>query len=673
MSVERDQAMLDVISPNRKKVRQKTSDVVIDYSTRNTKLALVVMPMWSVQFPPYNLARLAGVTKTAGYETDIFDFNVTSYNHSQLENEIDDDLWTTGSWRWQDVEFHDVVLPWFESFWEDQAKVLIDYNPDVIGFTEYVFSERVTHWFVDRIRSKLPDTKFIVGGSNIQSIQDDYSGKTIYDYIVSGEGENAILSVLNKIEAGIEEPKPVIINQVSDQRLNISNLPLPDYCSLDFNQYIIPNAISSEFSRGCVAKCTFCSETHFNKYRQREFTDAFSEVKHFNETRGSQVFYFLDSLVNGNLKELKEFANLIEENELDVMWLGYARHDGRMDLDYLRQLAAGKCIAMNFGCESASQKVLDSIDKKVTVEAMEQNFRDIKEVGIVALTNWISGWPTEEPNDHYQTMQFLWRHRENNLNSISLGYGLMPRPDSIMGQDLSRFNILPHLYCGHWITEDYRVAGPHVLTRIKNIYMMVDKLIVQNPAYNPAMNAKGTPVSKRDALESEHYSLTFHDESCIKEIEWENFDTNIIKIPDNPFAESLMNEVWPILRFFWRTRGGFKFEHRFSPELDFEEFGTVEWISFGNGEYRATYKFEIDADGNWEADFDASYKSVEDPWNFFDFSRQTGRVVDRAKRLAKADDPRSDQDMLDGEQEAQLLNMTEDFSFEYTWKQNGKW
>ena len=122
MSVERDQAMLDVISPNRKKVRQKTSDVVIDYATRNTKLALVVMPMWSVQFPPYNLARLAGVTKTAGYETDIFDFNVTSYNYSQLENEIDDDLWTTGSWRWQDADFHDVILPWFESFWKTKLK-----------------------------------------------------------------------------------------------------------------------------------------------------------------------------------------------------------------------------------------------------------------------------------------------------------------------------------------------------------------------------------------------------------------------------------------------------------------------------------------------------------------------------------------------------------------------
>lgn len=674
----REQAMVNTVAGFSKRVNKKLTDVSIEYATRKTKLALVVLPMWSVYFPPYNLARLAGITKNSGYETEIFDVNIEAYNYSQV-SDMPYNLWTSQSWQWFGADFTKKVLPHLKDFFDEKIEKIVEYAPDVIGFTEYSYSESCNQYFAKKIKERLPNITYIVGGPNLQQVDDDYSGKLVYDYIVSGEGENAIQAVMNKIEAGIKPyKKPEVIEQNATERLNISNFPLPDYCSLDFNQYKVPNGASSEFSRGCVAKCTFCSETHFHKYRQRESRDALSEAIHFNETRGSQIFYFLDSLINGNLKALKDFAEGVKESGRIIKWLGYARHDGRMDLDYLTTLAEGGCVAFNFGSESASQSVLDNMDKKVTVEEMEQNFEDITKVGIHAMTNFLFGFPNETMNDFYQTLQFIWRVREKNLNSMSLGHGFMPNADTIIGQNPEKHNLSNHEYHNHWISSDHEIAGPHVLSRIKSAFLFTDLLadVVKNPIYSPENNAKGVAIDLRDDQNFGYYSLTFHNENVIKEIEREDFDFNIIKYDGNIFAERLLNEMFPLFRLLWRTRGGYDMTFKFSPKIDWDYFGNDGFISFGDCPYNAQFNFSISDDGDWTLDIDASMKQSPHAFTFVDFTQESGRVVDRAKRLAKSDygmGMRTNEEILLEEMKTDDMNDEIDYSFEFKDTIKGSW
>jgi anaerobic magnesium-protoporphyrin IX monomethyl ester cyclase len=674
----REQAMVNTVASFSKKVNKKLTDVDVEYATRKTKLALVVLPMWSVYFPPYNLARLAGITKNAGYETEIFDVNIEAYNYSQ-QSDMPYNLWTSGGWQWFGGSFHKKIIPHLKDFFESKIDEIVSYKPDVIGLTEYSYSEECNQYFAKRLKERLPDITFMVGGPNLQQVKDDYSGKLIYDYIVSGEGENAIQAVMNKIEAGIiPKSKPEIIEQHANERLNISNFPLPDYCNLDFNLYSVPNGASSEFSRGCVAKCTFCSETHFHKYRQRESTDALSEVIHFNEARGTQIFYFLDSLINGNLKALKEFAEGVIESGREIKWLGYARHDGRMDLDYLKTLADGGCLAFNFGCESASQSVLDNMDKKVTVEEMEQNFEDITKVGIHAMTNFLFGFPNETSNDFYQTLQFIWRVREKNLNSLSLGHGFMPNVDTIIGQNPEKHNLSNHTYHNHWISSDHKIAGPHVLSRIKSAFLFTDLLenVVMNPIYSPENNSKGVAIDIRDDQNFGYYDLTFHDESVIKEIDREDFNFDIIKYEGNVFAERLLNEMFPLFRLLWRTRGGYDMTFKFSPKIDWEHFGNEGYISFGDCPYTANFNFSIDESGEWKLTVEANMKQGLHAFQFVDFTNEEGRVVDRAKRLAKNKyglGKRTPEEILESEMKTDDMNEEIDYSFEYSDTITGKW
>lgn len=663
---DRDTQMLPFLQEKGKKV-SKLTQVEISKSNRKSKVLFVLFPMWAYMFPPYNLARLASITKNAGYETEIMDFNIESYNHAKNSDDpFVKELWGSLIDRWRDPKyFNEKILPHFEDIFDDFLERILEYDPDVLGISEYNFSEGASHWFLKRIRKWAPHIKLVGGGPNFQFIRDYYQGLKYYDYVVSGEAETNVLRVLQDVENGREHKETQIYKNPLNLRIDLNNMPLPDYCSLDLNLYGVPNGINSEFSRGCVAKCTFCSETHFHKYRQREAISAFDEIKYFHETQGTSVVYFVDSLINGNLKELRDFAEKMKVFDKKVQWLGYARHDGRMDLEYMQDLAAGGCIGLNFGCESASQKVLDFMDKKVKVEDMEQNFRDITKVGIYAWTNWIQGFPTEKAEDNAKSMEFIHRVRNSNLRNLSLGHGFSPMEDNIVGQNPPKFNLSNFTYAHYWLAKDHSMAGPSVLMRVKTMKVFADNLLISNPYYDGHINSAMT--------QGDGFSVKFHDEAVNNEIEYDNFDYNLIKKSINPLADSLVNEIWPLIRLMWRTRGGFDLEFKVSPD----EF-TAPWSMGGKGlaPYDAKYIFSIDKDGNWEADFDLSLEQPKWPFGIVDYSKHDSNSALRAKQLAKPEWGMGEmpEDMRKAiRKEADRLNQEVDFSFDLKWKQKGNW
>ena len=110
-----------------------------------------------------------------------------------------------------------------------------------------------------RLKELRPDIKIATGGSNVQKSW--FNKFEFYDYICTGEGEAAILSILDDIENGVEREPMYTISQAEMERIDINDMPMPDYSGLNFNDYKVPNGVTSEFSRGCTAKCTFRGNT----------------------------------------------------------------------------------------------------------------------------------------------------------------------------------------------------------------------------------------------------------------------------------------------------------------------------------------------------------------------------------------------------------------------------
>jgi hypothetical protein len=265
------------------------------------------------------------------------------------------------------------------------------------------------------------------------------------------------------------------------------------------------------------------------------------------------------------------------------------------------------------------------------------------------------------------------------MNNAGLGVGYGLGPETIVGQNPDKYNISWHKYQGHWITKDLTMGGTHVMTRVKNIHMFLDFFA----------NCTDVPVSYpvRYSLKKEHYDIKLNNPATMREVEYEKFDYNIIKSNINPFADKLVNEMWPFFRMLWKARGGYTATIKFNPDIDLREFGT----QYGPGMYNATFYFKIDDDGKWFANFKYKFDQIDNPYDdrqpppegrkgpFYaqDYSRMMSNTAKRARRLAKPtwsiDDGRDGQDFSDLLNEEEQLNKTVDFSFEHRYIGQGHW
>lgn len=578
--------------------QKNLSTVRIENVTRKTHIAFILMPKWAVFFAPYNIARLAAVTRAAGYRTSVFDWNVSTWRI--LQKTLKEDPYQghgSRDYLWLDDMYEKKLEPHVKPILEEYLKNLIKLKPDVVGFSLYYTNVLPTLWLARKLREHLPNTKIIAGGSHIQWNPDPFPE---FDHVVKGEGEELILWILDQIEKGIPLTE-YLYNADKTKRLDLDQLPFPDYSDLDVNMYMMPNAISSEVSRGCVAKCTFCQETHYWKYRSRQAPMVLQEVEHQYKTYGTNYFWFIDSLVNGNLNELRAFAVGVVEKGLKIKWEGYARCDKRMDLDYYKDLAASGCHALNYGIESGSQRVLDAMRKNTSLDVIERNLKDGASVGISAQTNWMLCYLNEEMVDFAKTMTLAWRIQDCRL--ISIARGTMNIGPGRIADDPDYYNVHPKYFCMTWATKDLGNTKIHRLIRFKSFNIFVAEL--HGFKYDQDNSERLKSVYKVE-YENSHLAKTYRD------LPYEEFDYEIIKDEklDCVFQKTVVNEVWPLIRTLWRSRskGGMTFTINFDPVWDLNEYGNRLADNF-----TANYNFKIDSSGNWQADCSVVFVCPENP------------------------------------------------------------
>ena len=90
-SENREVATLEALSGlAKKRIQKNLTPVEFVPSTKNTRVAFIMLPEWNPSFPPFNLARLSAVSQKAGYTTKLFDLNIEIFNDKNWEAEIGD-------------------------------------------------------------------------------------------------------------------------------------------------------------------------------------------------------------------------------------------------------------------------------------------------------------------------------------------------------------------------------------------------------------------------------------------------------------------------------------------------------------------------------------------------------------------------------------------------------
>lgn len=160
---------------------------------------------------------------------------------------------------------------------------------DLIGFSLLSdFQLPYALLIVRALREAYPNLRFVAGGPYITEVLPKLlpSGKIFdyFDYLVSHEGESALLAILT----GEEDRQPVNHPNVFSRSCHhdprgpfyvedIEALPLQDFTHFDLKPYRAWKLSLPFYSaKGCTwCKCAFCSLNHFIRYREREGIPAF--------------------------------------------------------------------------------------------------------------------------------------------------------------------------------------------------------------------------------------------------------------------------------------------------------------------------------------------------------------------------------------------------------------
>jgi len=611
-----------------RKPRFNVKSVDVFNATRKTKFTLCVLGSWAIYMPPYNIARLSSLIREAGYLTKVYDFNVESHYALKEANPDLEDAWNGANyWWWQSHEYFKRIHPTYEPILKEYLEVLLNDNPDIIGFSCYYTNIMATRWMIKEIKKIRPDITIVLGGPECH--EGYFKMPSLVDYYFIGESEQNILDFLNNWEQGIKPDQPAIGGLYSDVRIDIDSLPYPDYSDFDLSKYWGKDSICAEISRGCVAKCSYCTEVYYWKFRDRGATTVVDELEYQVKKYNIGFVSFVDSLMNGNLKEFRKFCDELIKRDLKINWWGYARADGRMDLDFYKAMAAAGAQGFNYGIESGSDKVLLAVNKKNTVAEINQNLIDSAKVGMKVSACWVIGAPGEDIQAFNHSFNMLWNHRAR-IIAVSPGIGLGDNYGSAY-DDREKYNINPRNqpWLGGWYTLDLTNTKLHRFIRVKLMHIWLKLCKDYGGTLSNVHAAQGDIT--------EHYQLTFDSEFIREHVDYEDFDYSIIKSEHGEFADSVMNEVFGFLRMMWRARGGFEITINFNEDLDHRDF--ISAIVPDTHSYTATHWFKIDDDGNYSTKnsykFRNAFRDVISMEGFECEHEATGQWVEAKKSLIK--------------------------------------
>jgi anaerobic magnesium-protoporphyrin IX monomethyl ester cyclase len=420
------------------------------------KILLVSCPTWATWAPSLALGLLTAVLKQAGHQVIIADLNIEIFHSA---NEDDRKLWLDqyGGY-WDDENKVQEFFDRYQDLLQSVAKRLAMAGAPVVGFTVNSASRLMSLHINRLMKTHNPKIITIFGGPDCFRA---YHGLTFMrdpaiDAICTFEGDIVLPELVGIIEKGnfgsqtvkgfvIRDPQTgaLLDGEDPDPIMELDNLPFADYSWADFGQYTIRNRLTMMLSRGCINRCSFCSEgVNFKKYRYRSAVNVISEIKQSLKmfSSASNIFInFNDSLINGNMKEFICLCDLIKKEDLRFSWGGMALFRPEMTREVIFKMRQAGCIELTWGLEAGNDHVLQLMRKKFDVALAEKIVRDCFEEDIKQYTNIIIGFPGETDADFQETVAFVTKNNKY-FGAIGLPYMTLHR-NSYVYENASLYNI----------------------------------------------------------------------------------------------------------------------------------------------------------------------------------------------------------------------------------------
>lgn len=277
------------------------------------------------------------------------------------------------------------------------------------------------------LKTHAPHIHVTMGGNACSFIYEDIVRYrhlfACFDSLVAGEGEISLSALIKALEGGGKLAQVPSLTYWDAEQIHsnppapptdINSLPMPDYEGLPLDRYLLPDTVLSiASSRGCYWKrCAFCAqrENNSHKYRRRQVDLVVEDLKNLAARHNTSYFIFCDETVPP--RTLAELGQRIPAAGLKVYWDAAARLEKALTPQVCQDLSAAGCTCLQFGLESANDRVLSVIDKGLTKELAQEILGNTAAAGILNRVSVIVGSPTETTAEGQETIDFILANDE---------------------------------------------------------------------------------------------------------------------------------------------------------------------------------------------------------------------------------------------------------------------
>jgi len=263
----------------------------------------------------------------------------------------------------------------------------------------------------------------IVGGPDPSGNASEYldHGATV---VVRGEGE-ATLEELLRRWTGVEPPADVAgasvraggrIIHAPDRALipSLAGHPWPDREAIALEPYLEVwrkhhgyGSVSLITARGCPYTCRWCSRAVYGEsHRRRPVEDVVDEIAFIQKRYAPERIWFVDDVFTIHKGWTLEFAARMKTRGSRIPFECISRAE-RVDQAVADALFDLGCFRVWIGSESGSQRVLDAMDRRVQVEAVQRATRVLRARGIEVGFFIMVGYEGEEDQDLLETVAHI--------------------------------------------------------------------------------------------------------------------------------------------------------------------------------------------------------------------------------------------------------------------------
>jgi radical SAM superfamily enzyme YgiQ (UPF0313 family) len=302
------------------------------------------------------------------------------------------------------------------------------FEPDVVGVSS-IFSNQadVVAAMFQIARRVCPNAKLTTGGAHARYFAANYIEDIGLDAVFLGEAESSFLQYMEALNGrgefsditnavvrdnGQVHASSTLVLIKRKQRdseghwAEIDDIPYPAWHLYNMEKYFSIGAYQSPYtigdrvgqiytSRGCTAKCTFCTTTNFwgGKLRRRSPANVVGELEILKHSYAINEFHIQDDNITNDKAHAKDLFR-----HLRAVNLPWCTPQGtalwRMDEELLDLMAASGCYQVTFAVESGVQRVLtDLIRKPLDLDKTKHLISYARRIGISTHGFFIIGMP----------------------------------------------------------------------------------------------------------------------------------------------------------------------------------------------------------------------------------------------------------------------------------------